>query len=65
MEASQVSRRTLAETLFVVLVRLAIQRRLIRARDLISDTAPILAWPRADPDAAWGHAPAHHLDGAL
>lgn len=50
----------LAETLFVVSVRLAIQRRLIRARDLIIDSAPLLAWRRADPDAAWGHAPAHH-----
>jgi transposase len=25
-----------------------------------SDSAPILAWRRADPDAAFGHAPAHH-----
>jgi hypothetical protein len=30
------------------------------ARDLIVDSAPILAWRRADPDAAFGHAPAHH-----
>jgi hypothetical protein len=31
-----------------------------RARDLILDSAPILAWRRTDPDAAVGHAPAHH-----
>jgi hypothetical protein len=24
------------------------------------DSAPILAWHRADPDAAFGHAPAQH-----
>jgi hypothetical protein len=30
------------------------------ARDLIIDSAPILAWRRADPDAAYGHAPAQH-----
>jgi hypothetical protein len=30
---------------------------LTRARDLIIDSAPILAWRRADPDAAFGHAP--------
>jgi transposase len=29
-------------------------------RDLIIDSAPILAWRSADPDAAFGHAPAHH-----
>jgi transposase len=28
--------------------------------DLIIESAPILAWRRADPDAAFGHAPAHH-----
>jgi hypothetical protein len=33
---------------------------LTRARDLVIDSAPILAWRRADPDAAFGHAPAHH-----
>jgi transposase len=48
------------ETLFILLVRLALQVRLTRARDLIIDSAPILAWRRADPDAAVGHAPAHH-----
>ncbi len=48
------------ESLFVLLVRAAIRRCLIGARDLIIDSAPILAWLRADPDAAVGHAPAHH-----
>jgi hypothetical protein len=38
----------------------ALRRRLIGARDLIIDSAPILAWRRADPDAAIGHAPAQH-----
>ena len=36
------------------------RRRLIGARDLIIDSAPILAWRRRDPDAAFGHAPAQH-----
>jgi hypothetical protein len=49
-----------AEALLVVVVRLALQRRLIGARDLVIDSAPIVAWRRADPDAAVGHAPAHH-----
>jgi transposase len=31
-----------------------------QARDLIVDSTPILAWRGADPDAAFGHAPAHH-----
>ncbi len=48
------------KALFVLSVLTAIQRRLIGARDLISDSAPILAWRRADPDAAVGHAPAQH-----
>ena len=38
----------------------AISSRLIGARDLIIDSAPILAWRRSDPDAAVGHAPAQH-----
>jgi Transposase DDE domain len=50
----------LFESLFVLTVLLAMHRRLIGARDLIMDSAPILAWRRADPDAAFGHAPAHH-----
>jgi len=50
----------IAEALFVVSVLTAIRRRLIGARDLIIDSAPILAWRRADPDAAIGHAPAQH-----
>lgn len=50
----------LPEALFVLSVLTAIRCRLIGARDLIIDSAPILAWRRADPDAAFGHAPAHH-----
>lgn len=49
-----------AEALLIVVVRVARHRRLIGARDLIVDSAPILAWRRADPDAAVGHAPHHH-----
>jgi hypothetical protein len=30
-------------------------------RALILDSAPILAWRRTDPNAAFGYAPAHHL----
>ena len=50
----------LHEALFVLAVLQALRRRLIGARDLIIDSAPILAWRRRDPDAAFGHAPAHH-----
>src|SRR5437588_978063 len=50
----------LAEALFILTVLTAVRRRLIGARDLIIDSAPILAWRRADPDAAFGHAPAQH-----
>src|SRR2546421_5930148 len=48
------------ESLFVLTVLQALRRRLIGARDLIIDSAPILAWRRRDPDATFGHAPAHH-----
>ena len=48
------------ETLFVALVHLALHLRLLSGRDLIVDSAPILAWRRRDPDAALGHAPHHH-----
>jgi len=48
------------ELLFVVAVREAICRRVISARDLIIDSAPIKAWRKNDPDAAVGHAPAQH-----
>ena len=48
------------ETLFVLAVREALRRRLMSARDLIIDSAPIKAWCRRDPDARHGHAPAHH-----
>jgi Transposase DDE domain len=44
----------------VLTVLHALRSRLIGARDLIIDSAPILAWKRADPDAAFGHAPAQH-----
>jgi len=49
-----------SEALFVLSVLTAIRRRLIGARDLIIDSASILAWRRSDPDAAIGHAPAQH-----
>jgi transposase len=49
-----------SELLFVLLVRAGLWMGLTRTRDLIIDSAPILAWRRADPDAAVGHAPAHH-----
>lgn len=48
------------ELLNLLVVREAIRCRLIRARDLIIDSAPILAWRRDDPDARVGHAPAQH-----
>ena len=48
------------ETLFVLAVTEALRQRVIGARDLIVDSAPLKAWRRADPDAAHGHAPAHH-----
>ena len=48
------------EVLLVATVRQALRTRLIGARDLILDSAPIKAWRRADPDARYGHAPAHH-----
>src|SRR5215469_5711562 len=48
------------EALLIVAVQIAIRCRLIGARDLIIDSAPILAWWRRDPDAQVGHAPAHH-----
>ncbi len=48
------------ESLFILTVLTAIQHRLIVARELIIDSAPILAWRRTDPDAAVGHAPVQH-----
>jgi len=57
---AQAAGAPLPEALFVLSVLTAIRRRLIGARDLIIDSAPILAWRRADPDAAVGHAPAQH-----
>lgn len=50
----------LHESLFVLAVLHALRSRLIGARDLIIDSAPILAWRRTDPDATYGHAPAQH-----
>ena len=49
-----------SESLFVLTVLVAIHRCLIGARALSIDSAPLLAWCRADPDAASGHDPAHH-----
>jgi hypothetical protein len=49
-----------SEVLFVLLVRAGLWMGLTRGRDLIVDSAPILTWRRTDPDAALGHAPAHH-----
>jgi hypothetical protein len=53
------------EMLLIVLVQEALRRRVIGARDLIIDSAPVRAWRRHDPDAAVGHAPAHHPSGFL
>ena len=47
------------EMLFVLAAREALRAGLLRARDLVIDSAPILAWRRRDPDAASGHAPGH------
>jgi len=44
----------------VLSVQTVIKGGLMRARDLIIDSAPILAWHQADSDAAFGHAPAQH-----
>lgn len=49
-----------SEMLFVLRVRAGPWMGLTRGRDLIIDSAPILAWRLADPDAAFSHAPAHH-----
>ncbi len=53
------------EMLFILAVREMLRRGLSRGRDLIIDSAPILAWRRTDPDAASGHAPAHHSTAFL
>jgi hypothetical protein len=45
-----------SEMLFVLLVRAGLWMGLTRGRDLIIDSAPIRAWRRADPDAAFGYA---------
>jgi hypothetical protein len=49
-----------SETLFVLLVRAGMWMGLTHGRDLILDSAPILAWRRTDLDAAMGHAPSRH-----
>jgi hypothetical protein len=56
----QAAGATVGEALLILAVQIAIRCRLIGARDLIIDSAPILAWWRRDPDAQVGHAPAHH-----
>src|SRR5207244_13390503 len=48
------------EALFILSVLTAMRRRLIGARGLIIDSAPILAWRRADRDAALGPASVQH-----
>ena len=48
------------EVLLMEAVRQALRTRLIGDRDLIIASAPIKAWRRADPNARYGHAPAHH-----
>ena len=48
------------EMLLVLTVREALRVRVLRAHDLIIDSAPLLAWRRRDPDAVSGHAPAQH-----
>jgi transposase len=53
------------EMLFVCAVRAAITQGIMGLRDLIIDSAPVLAWRTDDPDAAYGHAPAHHAAALL
>jgi transposase len=53
------------EALFVLAVKEALRVRLMGARDLIVDSAPLKAWRRSDPDARYGHAPAHHPTSLL
>lgn len=60
-----VSFALLSEALFALTVFTALRRRLMSARDLIIDSISILDWLRADPDAAFGHAPAQHLHPLL
>jgi hypothetical protein len=46
---SQRAGAPLPESLFVLSMLTAIRRRLIGARDLIIDSAPILSWPGDEP----------------
>lgn len=48
-----------------LLFAVAVRGRVSRGRDLISDSAPIMAWQQNDPDAAVGHAPAQHPSRCL
>src|SRR5262245_61509051 len=48
------------EMVFVLLMRAGLWMGLTGGRDLIIDSAPIVAWRRTDPDEAVSHAPAHH-----
>ena len=50
----------LHESLFMLTVLHALRSRLMGARDLIIASAPLLAWKRADPDTAFGYAPAQY-----
>lgn len=54
-----------SEMLFVCAVRAALSQRIMGWRDLIIDSAPVLAWRTDDPDAAYGHAPAQHATALL
>ncbi len=47
-----------SELIFVLLVRAGLRMGLTHGRDPIVDNAPVLAWHRADPDAAGGTQPA-------
>jgi hypothetical protein len=47
----------LFERVFLMRVLTALRCRVTRARDLMIESAPMLAWRKADPDAASGHHP--------
>jgi len=69
--ASQQCKRLVAagappyEVRCILMVGEVLCRGVSRARDLSIDSAPILAWQRTDPNAAFGHAPAHHATPLL
>lgn len=61
VQTSPCSRRApVQESLGVLVVLQARRRRRMGARDLLRERAPIFPRSRQDPDAAYGHAPAHH-----